>query len=538
MSDPYFRRLQWVLPDVSDGADSAAAQTASVVAAAAEQTVQDKEKARKRAGIAWVERILQTVGLPTGSTEEARSSPLLEARDLLRAASEIEHGLLVQYLYAAYSCTKLTLRRTITQIAKEEMGHLISVQNMLLALGGHPYFGRDEFPIAPDSGEVFPFALTFEPLGLASLAKYVVAESPPLENITDAPLKARVAPIIDVGKGAAMQAINHVGALYIALYWLFKKDDTPPTEAEWKGPYPTDMVLRIHKKLNRKDWHVDKEAFAPRSDIEDLQADNDKEDWNRGDEAIFVRAVQFGANGEVDRIPILAALADIAEQGEGWQPPDPVKKSHFLRFLETFEALKAIQDSGSALPVLPVPTNTTTVAPAAPAPAPDSFIGNTEANLWARIFNVRYRIALLKLALVVASRRSLDGKTPDGRAALISGALVEMMVNLKTLALAVVQMRRTGVPADGPQAKRAAPPFELPKGSLPNLVGLDPDPKVAASKAVAALRQALKDAIAETGNLVKNVTDLPLDLLDTPAPRNFLTDVLVPADQDLLKALG
>ena len=49
---------------------------------------------------------------------------------------------------------------------------------------------------------------------------------------------------------------------------------------------------------------------------------------------------------------------------------------------------------------------------------------------------------------------------------------------------------------------------------------------------------ALKDAIAENEGLVQQVSNLPADLLDNPAPRDFLTDVLVPADQDFLNTLG
>jgi hypothetical protein len=532
MSNSYINRLQWVKPDLPDSG----ALTLDDVT----QPAGGDNAAGKRArGMSLVEHSLRTVGLPMGSTEEARSSPLLEARDLLRAAAEIEHGLLIQYLYAAYSCAKNQFRSTITQIAREEMGHLISVQNFLLSVGGHPYFGRDDFPTMIQPGEVFPFALTFEPLSLDSLAKYVVAESPPLENIDDDdPLKTRVAPIIDIGKGAAHQVINHVGALYIALYWLFKKDDTPPTDAEWQH-YPTDMVLSIYRQHKRPNWHVPDDAFVPQADLDDLQGDNDKEDWNRGDDRIIISTVRFDGTGKVDRRSILEPLAKIAKQGEGWlqSTSTDADKSHFIRFLETFEALQTIQDSDSPLPIVPVPTNPITFAPAPPDPAPDGFIDNAEANLWAQIFNVRYKIVLLKLTLVIASRRSLDHQTPDGREALISNTLEEMKTNLKKLALALIQMRRTGVPADGPQPNRAGPPFELPKGSLPDLVDLDPNPKVAADMALIALRTALISAIGETESLVNKVNDLSPNLLDTPAPRNVLADI-VAADQTLLKALN
>jgi hypothetical protein len=66
---------------------------------------------------------------------------------LLSMAAEIEHSLMVQYLYAAWSlggpavpvahqADVLTQQRIILGIAKEEMGHLITVQNVLRLVGG------------------------------------------------------------------------------------------------------------------------------------------------------------------------------------------------------------------------------------------------------------------------------------------------------------------------------------------------------------------------------------------------------------------
>src|SRR5262249_14575804 len=157
---------------------------------------------------------------------------------------------------------------------------------------------------------------------------------------------------------------------------------------------------------------------------------------------LIVSTIPFGGDDKVDRDGILKILSAIAAQGEGWVVPAGEEDSHFLKFLKAFEDLMAIQKGGGPLPVLAVPTNPTTVEP--PAPGPDNFIGNREANLWARIFNVRYRIALLKLSLAMATRRSVDA---NGRASLVSDVLVtEMNSNLKTLALQLVGMRRTGVP--------------------------------------------------------------------------------------------
>ena len=55
------------------------------------------------------------------------------------------------------------------------MGHLVTVQNLLQALGLPPNFEREDFPPRKD---LYPFALHLEPLRQHSLAKYVVAEAP------------------------------------------------------------------------------------------------------------------------------------------------------------------------------------------------------------------------------------------------------------------------------------------------------------------------------------------------------------------------
>ena len=71
---------------------------------------------------------------------------------LLRAGAEIEHSLAVQYLYAAYSIdetshaprnlTSLEWKTHLRLVAREEMAHLVTVQNLLLALGQEPHLNR------------------------------------------------------------------------------------------------------------------------------------------------------------------------------------------------------------------------------------------------------------------------------------------------------------------------------------------------------------------------------------------------------------
>ena len=97
---------------------------------------------------------LQSTGYPWAG--EA-ATPLEEARVFLRAGAEIEHALLVEYLYAAWSAPSALTGR-VTEIAIQEMCHLITVQNLLRFIGAAPHLGRqDQDPI--DGVDPFPFSL-------------------------------------------------------------------------------------------------------------------------------------------------------------------------------------------------------------------------------------------------------------------------------------------------------------------------------------------------------------------------------------------
>lgn len=82
---------------------------------------------------------------------------------LLAEASEIEHSLMCSYLYAAFSLKDqhadglsaaegeavARWRKAIMGVAIEEMGHLLLVANLTVAIGGRPHFARPNFPVAP-----------------------------------------------------------------------------------------------------------------------------------------------------------------------------------------------------------------------------------------------------------------------------------------------------------------------------------------------------------------------------------------------------
>ena len=76
---------------------------------------------------------------------------------MLCEAAELEHGIMCQYLFAAFSLkqsadeglTEAELaavtgwRKQISHVATQEMLHLSLVQNLLSAIGGAPHMSRD-----------------------------------------------------------------------------------------------------------------------------------------------------------------------------------------------------------------------------------------------------------------------------------------------------------------------------------------------------------------------------------------------------------
>ncbi|MFK8906967.1 ferritin-like domain-containing protein [Streptomyces sp. YS-3] len=140
-------------------------------------------------------RPLRTPALTAADTERLGYTPVfddpsLELIRLLRDGAEVEHSLLVQYLYAAFSIKVPRFADLagwpshryggrplhLMGVAIEEMTHLDIVNSLLVALGAAPHLGRQQFPYEQD---IYPFDFVLEPLSLHSLAKYVYVEASP-----------------------------------------------------------------------------------------------------------------------------------------------------------------------------------------------------------------------------------------------------------------------------------------------------------------------------------------------------------------------
>lgn len=127
--------------------------------------------------------IVQEPEVITGSREQ-----LLH---LLAEAAEIEHTLMCSYLYAAFSLKRRgegafteeqgeaveRWRKVIMSVAVEEMGHLLIVGNLTLAIGGRPHFARPNFPV---SAGYFPAGILVRLSGFSkdTLDHFIFLERP------------------------------------------------------------------------------------------------------------------------------------------------------------------------------------------------------------------------------------------------------------------------------------------------------------------------------------------------------------------------
>jgi len=351
-----------------------------------------------------------------------------EAVKLLRIAAEVEHALLVQYLYAGYSLkdgntvqkeTKDSVKaanvenwaNTVLGIAREEMGHLITVQNLLLLLGESPWLQREEFPI-PTS--VYPFHFHLEPLSRDSLSKYIFAESPqdPPPNVSG----VKVAEVL--ARAQALEAHSdisphRVGIIYQKLQGLFRQLG------------PQDL----------------------RPDAGKVQAQAG--DWE-GSSVILVPPVTSEPQA-------IAALEAVAEQGEGLPSPPPGSRlPHFDRFLGVY---RDFPEPGHWAPTWDVPRDPTTAAGAGAASRPD-VISDQRSARWARLGDIRYCIILESLQHFLSLR---GGPKRAAQAAFLNTRVFAEMFrgtgNLKRLASRLpASFPRTDLPAEG----RAAATFRMP----------------------------------------------------------------------------
>jgi CDGSH-type Zn-finger protein/truncated hemoglobin YjbI/ferredoxin len=149
---------------------------------------------------------------------------------MLCEAAELEHGIMCQYLFAAFSLkqgeqeglsgTELDAvrrwRKQVSHVAAQEMLHLALVHNLLSAIGAAPHMARPNLP-APASHYPAGVQLALLPFGEQALRHFMFLERPEGMDLADADGLAaigRAAPVLNerdiVPRGQDFATVGHL----------------------------------------------------------------------------------------------------------------------------------------------------------------------------------------------------------------------------------------------------------------------------------------------------------------------------------------
>jgi len=357
-------------------------------------------------------------------------TPREDAIGLLQLAAEVEHALLVQYLYASQS-VRGPMGRTIAHVGVQEMGHLVTVQNLLLALTGLTtegipaglHLGRDRIRAASDRN---PMPLILEPVSRSALAKFVVIERP--AAIPDAALAARVA---QLEQSVTAEGItpHPVYALYAAIRWIFQADDAAGN-------------LGLSTELGfEPGWHLRDSDFIDATT--NTRFASEPIEWHSIPALIVVPTT--------DRTEALSALDQIAAQGEGLPG---TQDSHFAAFIGALDQFEAGGVVVKALPRTPRVAS----QPQPEDPGATSIV-NDYTTLWAELLNQVYGLLILDLAWAISQPR--DGSR---------GALIDLCIDTMNRVVRPLAAFITTQPLAADPLTVAGPTFGLADESVPTTI--------------------------------------------------------------------
>ena len=411
---------------------------------------------------AWRQFLVLKPSRKHGGRSRAAKHPGLTWHDhlvmLLHVAAEIEHGLMVQYLYAAYSLggrdaaakpkRQLMIRQwqeSLLKVAKEEMGHLLTVQNVLCLLGAPVHFGREDYPWTVP---YYPYPFKLEKLTRYSLACYVHAEMPPdiMARLKEHPhLSHRFREFAEKNKAEIDRLIkihapgpdHTVAAVYDEIIDIIGDETLIPDSA-----FDQDS---IRYQASWDDWGRSYGPELRRLDAEGSTVGDPKP--QREANVIIMSAAT--------RTEALKALHAIGGQGEAvhLERKRSEELSHFERFLKIFQEFP-----DDWVPARDIPDNPTTRSY---VKTNATYIANDYARNWGTLFNYRYRLLLTCLAHSFRLQRAVAAGEPNLRGVVMHRVFGEMY-NIKTISGIIVGLPLDGDGASAKSPRCAGPPFEMP----------------------------------------------------------------------------
>lgn len=370
--------------------------------------------------------LLFQVGVPVPVGEV---TPREYAIELLKITAEVEHALMVQYLYAAASLDpaldvspeNYTVK--VMRVAIQEMGHLATVQNLLLLTGGRQaiHLQRD---VLRKSSELNAIPFLLEPVSLPALAKFVTVEMPARVPTTTI---QKVAELLKIAKKDAGVEPHRVGAIYAVLRWLF----LPKKEAEaW-----LDLTTIAGFPA---DFHLKDADLTPAEEMAALEAQIEEWDANLAD--FILETPRTCANAA-------EAITRVSEQGEGW---NEAQDTHFAEFLELVEAFESGKLNAMIRPIAKSPTLQKGLGG-----EKGVLITQPYTKAWGEVFSLQYTLLVLSIYHALVTRRPTDG-TPGLR-----GGLAELALRgMRRIIVPVAHILAT-LPLRKGKPKLSGPPYDL-----------------------------------------------------------------------------
>jgi hypothetical protein len=366
----------------------------------------------------------QAAGAPRADLLGPPRELLIDTREeliiALSEASELEHGLLVQYLFAAYSLKKRPSEglseaqvervrdweRAVLEVARQEMAHLGTVCNMLTAVGGAPTLGRPNFPqgrqgaFARLGESYYPFDFQLERFRESSLRRFIAFEAPAEARL---PEERLVAP--------DPLRYDRLGELYRQIAEGFRRLD--------------DLYRARGERL-----------FIGPPEAQDRTR------WSAGLNLIPV----------TDAASAVRAVESIVIEGEG--SPEEREGSHYQTFRRILEEYREEVRADPAFePARAVATTPLTRRHRDSGEGPQALLEEgSPAQGLSELFNSAYTTVLLMLAQFY----DFGGETPAQRAALQAAIRQSMSAIIRPLAEVLTEL-----PARQDGEERAGPGFEL-----------------------------------------------------------------------------
>lgn len=370
----------------------------------------------------------------------------------LHLAAELEHNLMCQYLFAAYTMKRSTsegldevqLEKTrgwgalMTLVARQEMEHMGLVLNLLSAIGGTPHFRRPNFPQRKERYGKLGIKSELTRFGKETILRFQGFEAPHPEP----------GPEFCSARGVAREDIR---ALLMAAQ-DFTQAPAKATASEIEFTSVQDLYVSLAagfvtvvKRIGEKNLFI---------------GDVSAEIWGGPStpygEGSMDDLSQYGLDliQVVDLHSALEAIVEIVEQGEGiLAPPEYIEHTHYCIFTNM---LKELGSFDAARPVVPNPL--TRMHADITAPREVNIITRPETREIANLFNHTYELMLLMMLFLYGSSKKTQAQT----VALINAIFFPLM----TMFIRPLSETLTQLPAFKDKKGNAGPGFELSKDML------------------------------------------------------------------------